>query len=456
MASLSSRLARLKELGLARASELPMEIPKTEAAPDAPAPEAAALTDNERPKPAFLRGWERMAPHLWTRTLEMPVSMPASVNPDAWAGRFSGGEYLRPGFPRDPAAYSFFDFETTGLSGGAGTIPFLVAVGGFAAGEPVTDRGPGARAGRIAPFLVTQYFLDDYPGEPDFLAALLGLLESRNAMATYNGKAFDAPLLRTRCIMNGIAHRDIPHVDALHAARRLWRGRTPSCSLKALEFSVLGHDRGDDVPGELIPRVWLDFLATGNEGAMDLVCSHNAHDVSSLARLFFLADRIYADPGSEARRAGPGADDARLALWLWRTARAGEALSILEESVAEDQRGAEEAGILRFRILRRSGRRDEAIRAALALPDSPRCCVIKAKVCEHALRDFARALDWTDRALALCDTASSAAVEPPSAAGLARRKARLLERMESTASQERSENSEHSARAMGTDRATGT
>ena len=382
-----------------------MELPKTEAAPDAPtpdapAPDAAAQTDNERPKPAFLRGWERMAPHLWTRTLEMPVAMPASVNPDAWAGRFSGGGYLRPGFPCDPAAYSFFDFETTGLSGGAGTIPFLVAVGGFSSGEPVPDRGPGphdARAGHAAPFLVTQLFLDDYPGEPDFLAALLGLLESRNAMATYNGKAFDAPLLRTRCIMNGIAHRDIPHVDALHAARRLWRGRTPSCSLKALEFSVLGHDRGDDVPGELIPRMWLDFLAAGNEGAMDLVCSHNAHDVSSLARLFFLSDRIYAAPCSEARRAGPGADDARLAQWLWRTGRSGEALSLLEESAAA---GSIDSGILRYRLLRRAGRREDAIASALALPDSLRAFVIKAKVCEHLLKDYAGALEWTRLAMA--------------------------------------------------------
>ena len=51
----------------------------------------------------------------------------------------------------------FFDIETTGLSGGAGTLAFLVGI--------------GKRIGKKLE--VEQLFLRDYPGEPEFLEILL-------------------------------------------------------------------------------------------------------------------------------------------------------------------------------------------------------------------------------------------------------------------------------------------
>ncbi|MDR0730386.1 MAG: ribonuclease H-like domain-containing protein, partial [Treponema sp.] len=127
----------------------------------------------------------------------------------------------------------FFDLETTGLSSGAGTVAFLAAFGRFTAGGP-GGGGPGAGAsegGGSKPWgglLITQYLLLDYPGEPDFLKAVTGEFDpppgGRAPLAvSFNGKSFDAQILKTRFRMQGLAPPAYYHADLLHPARRLWK-----------------------------------------------------------------------------------------------------------------------------------------------------------------------------------------------------------------------------------------
>lgn len=60
-----------------------------------------------------------------------------------------------------PSALLFLDTETTGLSGGAGTVAFLIGLGQFVGDE----------------FVVTQYMMRDYDEEPFVLAPVLEALE---------------------------------------------------------------------------------------------------------------------------------------------------------------------------------------------------------------------------------------------------------------------------------------
>ena len=80
-----------------------------------------------------------------------------------------------------PAA-SYFDTETTGLSTGAGTVIFLAA----------SARLDGER------IRVRQFLLPDYPHEPALLRALTAELRSVERLVTYNGRAFDLPMLAAR------------------------------------------------------------------------------------------------------------------------------------------------------------------------------------------------------------------------------------------------------------------
>jgi hypothetical protein len=168
--------------------------------------------------------------------------------------------------------FLFFDLETTGLSGGAGTVAFLAAFGRF------SRNGSQLR--------ITQYLLLDYPGENDFLEALLAEFKNnQQIIVSFNGKSFDSQILKTRCLMNGIKNPEYLHADLLHPARRLWKRVFPNCRQGTIETELLGIDRSNDIPGSLAPEIWFDFLKTGKTQRLLGICDHNKKDISGLAAI---------------------------------------------------------------------------------------------------------------------------------------------------------------------------
>ena len=216
---------------------------------------------------------------------------------DEWHGRRQIGAYLahlsgdapmalfdrRRTLPPDWAArVVFFDIETTGLSGGAGTIAFLVGCAWFDGDA----------------FRIRQFFLSGPAGETALLAELGRVFDDATLLVTFNGRTFDVPLMETRWAFHRRSSPtdDLPHFDMLPPARRLWgRLREPlrrtadvaaaerSCSLTSLERSVLGFHRLGDVPGFEIPARYFHFLRTADASVIEGVLDHNRHDLLSLA-----------------------------------------------------------------------------------------------------------------------------------------------------------------------------
>jgi uncharacterized protein YprB with RNaseH-like and TPR domain len=181
--------------------------------------------------------------------------------------------------------FLFFDLETSGLSGGAGTVAFLAAFGNFV-------KKPGGVSLHI-----TQYLLLDYPGENDFLEALLGEFDNKEQIiVSYNGKCFDSQILKTRCLMNRIPPPSYFHADLLHPARRLWKTVLEDCSQATIETGILGLDRSGDIPGALAPDIWFDFLKTGNAEPLMGICDHNCRDIAGLSAILRAMSFIAADP----------------------------------------------------------------------------------------------------------------------------------------------------------------
>jgi uncharacterized protein YprB with RNaseH-like and TPR domain len=180
----------------------------------------------------------------------------------------------------------FFDTETTGLSGGAGTLAFLTGCGWF---EPEG-------------FRVRQWLLLSQAGEPAMLAALGRVVDDTTLLVSYNGRSFDVPLMNMRWAFHRQQNPfdDVPHFDMLPTARRLWRQRASfdedlsesSCRLSTLERDVLGFHRDGDVPGFEIPSRYFHFLRTGDASALTGVLDHHRHDIVSLAVLMSHALRI--------------------------------------------------------------------------------------------------------------------------------------------------------------------
>jgi len=177
--------------------------------------------------------------------------------------------------------FLFFDLETTGLSGGAGTVAFLAAFG-----RVVNEK-----------LQITQYLLLDYPGENDFLDLVLTELKTENAViVSYNGKCFDSQIIKTRCLMNRIKPPCYKHADLLHPARRLWKTIIMDCSQSSVETKILGLERINDIPGSLAPEIWFEFLKTNATERLIGICDHNLSDIKGLALILYVMIEIAKEP----------------------------------------------------------------------------------------------------------------------------------------------------------------
>lgn len=186
----------------------------------------------------------------------------------------------------------FLDLETTGLSGGAGTVAFLVGCGFF--------DGSGA-------FRTRQFLLPGFAAERALLHAVTSCLAEAGCLVTYNGRTFDLPLMETRWMFHRqpVAWGDLTHLDMLHVSRRLWRSRgdedDAGCRLVELERDLFGVTRVGDVGGWEIPGRYFEYIRHGNAALLEPVLHHNRLDLLSLALVTARAIRLLRD-GLEASR----------------------------------------------------------------------------------------------------------------------------------------------------------
>ncbi|MGB7844922.1 MAG: ribonuclease H-like domain-containing protein [Candidatus Acidiferrum sp.] len=218
-------------------------------------------------------------------TLDLLGKAPASLRSSGQAenGRYKnrvGDESIRRrtrAALEDPGKWLFLDTETTGLAGGTGTYAFLVGLAWWDAGG----------------LQVEQLFLRDLYEEHSLLQELSERIAERPVLVTFNGKAFDWPLLESRFTMTRAIR--VPqlaaHLDLLHPARALWKLRLGSVRLVELERQVLdaarlGWHREDDVASSLIPQYYFDYLRGAAARPLAGVVKHNQMDLRGLAALF--------------------------------------------------------------------------------------------------------------------------------------------------------------------------
>lgn len=286
------------------------------------------------------------------------------------------------------SSFAFLDTETSGLAGGTGTYAFMVGVGRFEGDD----------------FRLAQFFMRDPDEEPAMLEALLEFLAPARALVTFNGRAFDAPLLNTRYALHNIPTplKGFSHLDLLPLARRLWRDRLPSRALKYLEENILLAPRTlEEVPGYEIPWLYFDYLRTGDATPLKGVFYHNAMDVVAMAALLGHVASLLHDPFDG--RVQHGLDFIALGrlyedLGQWdlaaRLFEHGLTLDLTEEDFG--------SAVQRLSILQK--RRGDISQAVCLWEKAAEqghiyAHVELAKYYEHRQRDFAEALRWARAAL---------------------------------------------------------
>ena len=317
----------------------------------------------------------------------------ATIRPDvpldmlaAWAGE--------PRFRKLPLeSYAFLDTETSGLAGGTGTYAFLVGVGRFMDGA----------------FHLEQFFMRDPAEEAAMLEVLAEFLAPTRALVTFNGKAFDAPLLITRYSLHNLPlpFKDYAHLDLLPLARRLWRDRLPSRALKYLEENVLSAPRSiEEVPGYEIPYLYFDYLRSRDARPLKGVFYHNAMDVVAMAALLSHAAAMLADPFGEMVEHG---QDVVALGKLYEDLGEWDTAARLFERGLEMELPEADFWLVVQRLAHLQKRRGDLPTAVrmweqAAAQGHIYATVELAKYHEHQLCDYAEALRWTDRAVELVST----------------------------------------------------
>jgi len=226
---------------------------------------------------------EEIAPGLRLVTARLPIEpLPPMLD-----GVFD----RKPAF--DPRRVLFFDTETTGLAGGTGTRAFMIGVARWV-----------DTALEVRQLLITML-----AAEVAMLEAFAGWLRPDTLLASYNGKCYDAPLLRTRYRL--ARTRDptagLEHIDLLYPARRRYRGVYENCRLATIERRVLQIVREDDLPGSEAPAAWITYLRGGPAATLRRVAAHNHQDVVTLARLLLHFDSADNGATTAPSRAPTGA-----------------------------------------------------------------------------------------------------------------------------------------------------
>ncbi len=311
----------------------------------------------------------------------------------------------------------FLDTETTGLSGGAGTVAFLVGVG-YAEGED---------------FVVEQFMLREYADEPELIERLAARMANFDCVCTFNGRSFDMPLLETRFTMCRMRDRwrALDNLDLLYPARRAWKLRLGSCRLSRIETEILGLPRENDLPGSEVPARFFQFMKTGDEALLEDIVEHNRQDIATLATLLVRLCAVNDHPealtdqrdqfsmGKALERQG----ELRPARELYHLSAMPRPAGTLAALTGE--RIAGQANWRLYQLCRRSGDWQGA-RAVLEqmltrrqMPGS--ACVELSKLYEHRLRDCRMALEYAGRSADYPDG------EPPE--DLERRVARLRRKL---------------------------
>jgi hypothetical protein len=283
----------------------------------------------------------------------------------------------------------FLDTETTGLAGGTGTVAFLIGMGWF----------EGSR------FVMKQLFMRDYSEERAALMFLRDLVQDRQFLVTFNGKAFDVNLLTARFILNRLADplAGLPHLDLLHPSRRLLRHRLENVRLGTIEGAVLALEREGDVPGHEIPQRYFDWLKRRDGRLIADVFLHNRLDVLSMAALTAYLTEMIAAEGTGPALRPPQDLLAAARLLMHRGDKAGARRMLTDLRGASCPVTVQQAGCLLSLIHKRAGEWPQAVEIweemIAQAPDDVFALVELAKWHEHRTRDYEQALNLARQAL---------------------------------------------------------
>ena len=248
----------------------------------------------------------------------------------------------------------FLDSETTGL--GFNAMPFMIGVGTFEehATQEIDRREDRSSSslpsepsksieseGIPTHFVVRQLFAHHPYQESAVLQHLQVLLAGKRVCVSFNGDAFDIPLIRARFEASMFHFPELPledpfqdesllSLDLLPLARKIWRKRIGSCALSNCEAQILGLKRTHaDVAGAQIPGIYMKYLHNGKADELARVFYHNRQDIVSMSFLLKSLIRSSESAASTSLESLSGEEALSMGILLLRESRWPDAERLL-------------------------------------------------------------------------------------------------------------------------------
>jgi hypothetical protein len=296
----------------------------------------------------------------------------------------------------DLSSALFLDVETTGLAGGTGTVPFLVGLAYY----------------RDERFKVTQFFLNEMAEEGRLIAELGQFVREMGfkSLVTYNGKAFDLPLVETRFALHRTPCplRGLPHLDFLFSARNLWKHKYDSCRLCNLAREIVQAERAEDIPGAEIPLRYFQYIRSGDFSLIDPILYHNQEDLLSLLGVV-VAGAVLVERNRESAERGEAdaMDLFGVAKLFERAGDAARSAALLEKALSGGSGlTAEVTHVARKKLSHHFKRNKDWDKALpfwqeMAAGEDVECFRELSMYFEHTAKDFAEAIRVATEGLAL-------------------------------------------------------
>lgn len=284
----------------------------------------------------------------------------------------------------EPEEIIFLDTETTGLDRGANTYAFLTGVLYF----------------KDKKWHLKQYFIESPENEVLLMKVLSELLSQFKVLVSYNGKCYDIPLLdnRFKYHKSDYSIRNLGFLDLLHLSRRFWKPILQGCKLQNIETVILDfvRDYSNDIPGEMIPKAYFDYLASNNAEEISNVFYHNEQDLYSLTKILEVCTHLsFTDlPYLEKFNI----DSFSLAKFLVDISLEDLARPLLK-LLSETSSVSDESLLLLAKLLKRDNDYQSAVEfLRINEGSSPLICLEISKIYEHKLKDLSQAFYYARKA----------------------------------------------------------
>jgi len=281
----------------------------------------------------------------------------------------------------------FLDTETTGLDRGANTYAFLTGVLYFENNN----------------WVLKQFFIESPENETLLMKLLSELLSNFKILVSYNGKCYDIPLLdnRFKFHKNDYSIRDLEFLDLLHLSRRFWKTSLQGCKLQNIETLIFNYirDYSNDIPGELIPKAYFDYLTSRNAEEISNVFYHNEEDLYSLTKILEVCTNLDFMDFDYLEKFK--IDNFSVAKFLVDIGLENSSLPLLKE-LANTDKVSENILLLLTKLLKKENDYLSAVEYLKLLEaTSPLICLELSKIYEHKLKNLSQAFYYARKAYLL-------------------------------------------------------